>query len=153
LLSSLARARPRSEGAASRLEACARFVARGVEVVVLSDFLTPDFMQPGLEQLLRRGGRVQALQILSASELAPSSEAAPVGEGSAVLRDAESGEQRTLRLTPEARRAAEQRLADLGERLAHFCRERGVPLTRCQSGSSWRQVVLAHLRSLGPYHA
>ncbi len=153
LLACLARARPLPEGGASRLEACARFACRGVEVVVLSDFLAPDFMRAGLEQLLRRGARVQALQILSASELALSGEPASDRGGSAVLRDTESGERRNLRLTPEAWRTAEQRLADLGQRLARFCREKGVPLTRCQSGSSWRQVILAHLRSLGPYHA
>lgn len=153
LLASLAQARPRPEGAASRLEACDRFVARGVEAVVLSDFLAPDFMRSGLEQLRKRGGRVQALQILSASELALADGSAPEGGRPVLLRDAESGERRSLRLTPEARRAAEQQLSDLGQRLVHFCRESGVPLTRCHSGSSWREVMLAHLRGLGPYHA
>jgi uncharacterized protein (DUF58 family) len=143
LLARLAEMAPRASGGASRLDACGHFVQPGTSVVVLSDFLAPDFMRPGLERLLHRGGRVQAFQVLSRDELAAA------GADAAVLRDAETGERRSVHLTPATREAAARRLQDLREALAAWCRKCGIPLTACTSGAAWRDVILSHVRALG----
>jgi uncharacterized protein (DUF58 family) len=143
LLARLAELAPRASGGASCLEACGHFVEPGTTVVVLSDFLAPDFLRPGLERLLHRGGRVQAFQVESPAEVA-------VGDGGeVVLCDAESGERRSVRLTPATRDAAARRLVGLREELASFCRKSGIPLTTCASGAAWRDVILSHVRALG----
>jgi uncharacterized protein (DUF58 family) len=147
LLARLSGVEARAEGGASRLEVCARFAARGTSVVILSDFLAPDFLRPGLDQILRRGGRLHGIRILSASELGPAR------FERAVLRDLESGERRSLLLTPVARRRAARRLEQLGSELRDYFHTRGLPLTSCESRQSWREVILAHLRAVGPFHA
>jgi uncharacterized protein (DUF58 family) len=143
LLSRLAEIAPRTSGGASRLEVCGHFVEPGTSVVVLSDFLAPDFMRAGLERLLHRGGRVQAFQVLSPGEVTVD------GAGAAVLRDVETGERRTVELTPATREAAARRLETLREDLAAWCRRSGIPLTTCTSGAAWRDVILSHVRALG----
>lgn len=143
LLARLAGLEPRASGGASRLDACGHFVKPGTSVVVLSDFLAPDFMRPGLERLLHRGGRVQAFQVLSPDEVVVA------GAEAAVLRDAETGERRSVRLTPATRDAAARRLEALRNDLATWCRKSGIPLTACASGRTWRDVILSHVRALG----
>jgi uncharacterized protein (DUF58 family) len=143
LLARLAELAPRTSGGASRLDACGHFVEPGTSVVVVSDFLTPDFMRPGLERLLHRGGRVQAFQVLAPDELGvPDADAA-------VLVDVETGVRRTVRVTAAARKAARRRLDELCAALGAWCRHRGVPLTACTSDTAWRDVVLSHVRTLG----
>lgn len=143
LLARLAGIEPRTTGGASRLDVCGHFVKPGTSVVVLSDFLAPDFMRSGLERLLHRGGRIHAFQVLSADELGVD------GAGAAVLRDAETGERRSVRLTPATREAAARRLEELRAELAAWCRKTGIPLTACASGARWRDVILAHAGALG----
>jgi len=143
LLARLAEIEPRKSGGASRLDLCGHFVRPGTSVVVVSDFLAADFMRPGLERLLHRGGRIHAFQVLSPDELNVE------GAEAVVLRDAETGERRSVRLTPATREAAARRLAELREELASWCRKSGIPLTACASGVPWRDVILAHVRALG----
>jgi uncharacterized protein (DUF58 family) len=147
LLTRLAETTARSEGGASRLDVCARFATRGASVVVVSDFLAPDFLGSGLAQLLRRGSRVQALQIVSPLEV--SLAAAEY----AILRDVESGDRRHVRLTGPARAHAAASLTVLGDQLQTYCRTHGIALTQCDTDATWREVVLAHLRSLEPFRA
>jgi len=133
---------PRPGGGVSRLDACVRHLPAGASAAVVSDFLGPDFLRPGLERLASRGRAVQVFQVLSATELdLPDVERA-------LLRDVESGEVRPLRLTPDARESAALRLHGLSEQLQSYCRSRGIALTACHSGTSWRDALLAHLRAV-----
>ena len=130
----------------SRLDACTRFVRPGTSILVVSDFLAADFLSRALGQLQRRGGAVQALQIADSAEL-------EIGAWSqALLRDIETGEKRTLRLTPETRELAAGRLGELRAGLRDYCRTHGIPLTSCESDTSWREVILAHVRSVSSFH-
>jgi uncharacterized protein (DUF58 family) len=143
LLARLARTEARESGGASRLAVCAGFVKPGNSVIVLSDCLAPDFMRSGLDQLLHRGGRVHVFQLLSPAELDIS------GAETAVLRDAETGERRTLRLTGAVRDAAASKLNELRNGLESYCRKNGIRLTACASPATWRDLVLRHTRALG----
>lgn len=129
-------------GGMSRLDGCSRFATRGALVVVVSDFLAPDFLRPGLGRLLRRGARLQALHITCEADAG-----LPPAEYT-TLRDVESGATRRIRLTDAARAHAAARLRTLVDDLRAYCREHGIPLTHCDAEASWREVVLAHLRSL-----
>lgn len=132
----------RTRDGASRLEACVRHLPRGASATVVSDFLAPDFLRPGLERLASRAGAVQIFQVLSTTELAlPDMERM-------LLRDVESGELRPLRPTPAARESASLRLDGLSKRLRDYCRARGIALTACDSGTGWRDALLAHLRAV-----
>jgi uncharacterized protein (DUF58 family) len=142
LLARLAGVTVSGGGEGSRLDGCARFATRGALIMVLSDFLDPDFLRSGLAALLHRGANVQALQVISHSDAE-----LPTGDD-ALLRDIESGERRYLRLPAAAAEYAPARLRELTDRLAAYCRGHGVVLTRYAPHDAWRDVVLAHLRSL-----
>jgi len=157
LVSGLASLEPRLSGGASRLEQCARRLPPGACAIVISDFLDPQFMRIGLDQLRRRGGRVQGLQVLDPalrfpgrphSEAPPSRETAWGVGTETVLWDAESGERRTLHLTAEARDEAIANLDDLCSALRRHCLRRSIALTACPGDAAWQDVILEHLRSL-----
>jgi uncharacterized protein (DUF58 family) len=138
---------PRPGGGASRLERCTRAVPLGATAIVLSDFLASDFLAAGLSRLLARTGRVQAIRLASAGD------AALAAAGDVLLRDVESDVRVSVRLDDASRAAAASTLAALGAGLAAWCRRRGVPLTTCEAGTPWRDVVVRHARTLAAFHA
>jgi uncharacterized protein (DUF58 family) len=146
LLASLAAASPRTEGGASRLESCRPAMRPDACAIVIGDFLAPTFMREGLSALMRAGVRVQAIQVLS------SRETEMAGTGLLRLRDVETRMARDLTITDEVGARAAARLSALRGELARFCRAHAVPLTVAMTSQSWREVVLAHLRTLAPFH-
>jgi hypothetical protein len=44
-------------------------------------------------------------------------------------------------------------LASLRADLAAWCRHRNVPLTACDDGTPWPDVVVRHARTLAAHHA
>jgi len=147
ILASLAETEARPEGGGTRLEGCAALVEAGSSVIVMSDFLAPDGLRSGLDLLLLRRCHVQAIQILS-----PQETSIPV-ERTLWLRDVETGHRRRVRIDPAAHEAARRRLESHSESLRRHCRGRGIPLSQCTSTSSWRDVLLAHLRALERFRA
>lgn len=132
-------ARSAGPGAGSRLELCAQRVARRCSVVVVSDFLAPDAMRPGLLRLLRRGGRVHALQVLDGSECTVDA------RGPALLRDAESGRVLAVGDAGAAARAAARTLARQQRELRRFCRRHAIAYSACRAHEGWQDVLLRHL--------
>lgn len=129
-------------GASTRLAECSRWLGRRGSAVVLSDFLQPDALSPDLDQLLGRGGRVLAIQILS------SQECRPLPSGPVTLRDVETGRTRAVEGGWEASAAAAARLDRTRRELADHCNSRRIPLTTCTTEKSWREVLSEHLSAL-----
>ncbi len=131
---------PRRTGGGSRLQACSRELGRHVSVVVISDFLAGDLMQPGLDRLRKLGGRVHALQVLSRREIERGPQA-PV-----TLRDIESGKELFVDEDLEgSERGADQRVKHLQSALADYCRNNDIPLTSCETGQSSKAIIVEHL--------
>jgi uncharacterized protein (DUF58 family) len=148
VLAHLVELAPRPGGGASRLERCTRLVPLGATAIVVSDFLAPDFLAAGLSRLLARTARVQAIRIAAAGDAALSA-----AGGDVLLRDAESGARASVTLDDASRAAAARALAALDTGLTAWCRRRGVPLTTCEAGAPWRDVVVRHARTLAAFHA
>lgn len=131
---------PRQTGGGSRLQACSRELGRHVSVIVISDFLTSDTMQPGLDRLRKLGGRVHALRVLSRREVKLGPQI-PI-----ILRDIESGQELSVDEDPEgAEKGADQRLKHLQSALAEYCRNNAIPLTSCQTGQDSKAIIVEHL--------
>ena len=110
---------------------------------VASDFLDPRGVTAGIDLLRRRGWEVRALQPVAPADLEPPP------EGRLVLVDAETGEERSLEVTPAVRErlraAARRRLGAVAASL----RARGVPWVRIPTGDDGGGALLASLRRAG----
>jgi uncharacterized protein (DUF58 family) len=152
LLVALTKTDARRGGGATHLEACRHGVSTGSTVAVLSDFLAADFLRPGLDALVRRRAHLQLFRIRDDADTRLAQ--APEGAGPVLLRDIESGVQRSLRLDrTQGELAATRRLQALDAELDGYCRARGIPITTCDTSRSWRDAIITHLRSLPPLHA
>jgi len=146
ILRRLGRTRPRSSGGGSTLLACAPRIRQQACVIVISDFLAENGMQQGLEELLRLGGNLHAIQTLSLRECQSGD------MGLLTLQDIESGEQRVLD-APQAAERASRRLAGLQRELFRYCHRRAIPFTPCRTDQPWNGVLVSHLERLARPHA
>jgi uncharacterized protein (DUF58 family) len=144
----LADARPRFEGGDSNLEACCQRVPRRRSEVVISDFLRPDAMQPGLGRLARLGGSVHALQVISSAEYGLA-----ISDAQMPLRDVESGEQLWVDTRGQGLLSAEEQLLRQQRGLAAYCHRRRVPFTSCRAGDLWKSVLISHFSGAFARHA
>ena len=123
-------------------------MGRRRSAIVISDFLTVDAMRSGLSNILGLGGDVHALQIVSADECSVDF------SDHAVLRDIESGDE----IEVDAQHGYPQqealsRLRKLQHDLRDYCQIHNIPLTRCETGQSWKTIVIQHLTELCGGHA
>jgi uncharacterized protein (DUF58 family) len=152
LLAALKATDVRRGGGSTHLEACRHWVATGSTVAVLSDFLAADFLRPGLDALSRRRAHLQLFRVRDDADTRLTQ--APEDTGPALLRDIESGVQRSLQLDrAQGQRIASRRLQALDAELDDYCRVRSIPITTCDTSRSWRDAIIAHLRCLPPLHA
>jgi len=130
---------PVSGGGASRLAACLPHIPPGSQVLVLSDFLTPDGMLPELHRLLQTADQVRGLQILDAADTAlPAT-------GPCNLQDIESYVRLATELDEHAAQAVRERLDRWRTRLARNCHDRGIAFTSSFTSSEWKMALIAHL--------
>jgi uncharacterized protein (DUF58 family) len=110
---------------------------------VASDFLDPRGVTAGIDVLRRHGWEVRALHPVAPADLAPPP------EGRVLLVDAETGEERTVEVTPALRArfeaAAARRLGSVRASL----RARGVPWVRLPTEEGSEGAMLAALRRGG----
>jgi uncharacterized protein (DUF58 family) len=121
-------------GGATSLAAVESHVGPRDPLFVLGDFLREDALCPELARLAHGARELHAIMIGTALDRAP-----PV---SASVEDVETGERIDVRAEPSA--PAAEWLA-LQEKLRRCCRARGIVLSTCDVGESWRDVVLRHL--------
>jgi len=140
IASQLRSSSPRNSGGSSSLENCSRILRHNQHAIVISDFLKPDGMHPDLRLLRSTGREVQAMQILSADETSLH------GSGVCTLRDAESGQQMAVNL--QAGKTAHTHLYRLVKELEEFNRRSHIRFTSCNTGQTWKDVLVRHLKGM-----
>jgi uncharacterized protein (DUF58 family) len=109
-------------------------------VIVISDLLSSDDVQGGLEALRRRGHDVVVLQLLAEEEIEP-----PL-EGALNLLDAEDGSELKVTVDAGLRALYQQQLAQLLDGFEQYCRSRNIDYLRTSSAIAFEDVVLKYLR-------
>jgi len=109
--------------------------------VVLSDFLDPAGYDKGLLALVGRGFQVNAVQILSPEELAPTS------FGDLRLVDSENGAVQEVTFGKYRLNAYQQTVQNFIQRLREFCQGRGIHFFSVSSAMPLEQLLLKQLRT------
>jgi hypothetical protein len=113
--------------------------------VLVSDLLSPEGYQEGIDALLARRQDLVLLHVLSPDELDPSPEV--VGEWR--LHDVESDWPLDATITPSVVRAYRRLVDRYCQEAADFCRRRGVTYLMLRSDVSVEDVLLRTLRKAG----
>lgn len=141
ILQMLHRMTPPPSGGGSDLRGCISHIKRHSPVFVVSDFLTIDYMQEGLDALSVRGDRLHALQILSARDYQlpaePKIRFKDVESGDAITTDLGSTELKRYRMAFDAFCAS----------LSNHCLKQQIRFSRHTSDEGWKSVLVAHLRT------
>jgi uncharacterized protein (DUF58 family) len=108
--------------------------------LVLSDFLDPAGYEAGLTALVGRGFHVNAVQILSPDELAPSA------YGDLRLVDAETGAIQEVTFGKFRLKTYQQTVANFCQRIREFCTSRGIRFFSVSSATRLEDLLLKQLR-------
>jgi len=130
---------PAKSGGGSDLRSCVRHIKHRSPVFVISDFLTADGMQDGLNALSIRGDRLHALQILSSRDYQLPA------EQNVRFKDIETGESITAELNDSERKRHHMALASLSNSLANYCRKQDIRFSTHMDSENWKSVLIAHL--------
>jgi uncharacterized protein (DUF58 family) len=123
----------------------ARQLRRSGMVVILSDLLSPNGYQQGIDALLGRRQDVVLIQILAPDELVPPADL--VGEWR--LLDVEASSPLEATITPSVVRAYRRLIERYTQEAADFCRRRGVTYLLLRSDTDVEEVLLRTLRRAG----
>jgi uncharacterized protein (DUF58 family) len=108
--------------------------------VLLSDFLDAAGYESGLNALVGRGFRVNAVQILAPEELNPAA------YGDLRLIDSETGGMQEVTFGKYRLKAYQQSVQNFRQRLREFCQGRGIRFFSVSSDTSLEQLLLKQLR-------
>lgn len=111
--------------------------------ILISDLLSPEGYQDGLDALLQAGLDVVVLQVLSPQELEP------VAGGDVELEDAETGEIVQVSLTPRMLAVYRDRLDRWCADAEQACAQRGIVYARISTADLLEDVLLDRLRRTG----
>lgn len=111
--------------------------------IVLSDFLTDTHWRAGLRALRGRGQEVSIVQILSPEELHPQL------RGDWNLRDAETGAEVEVTISPRLLRRYQEELAAYTATIRDFCRRHDMAFVQLASSAAHSSDVLTTLRTVG----
>jgi uncharacterized protein (DUF58 family) len=109
--------------------------------IVLTDFLDPAGYEKGLMALVGRGFHVNAVQILSPEEIAPTT------FGDLRLVDAETGTMQEVTFGKFRLNAYQQTVQNFIQRLREFCASRGINFFSVSSATSIDDLLLKQLRT------
>lgn len=112
-------------------------------VVILSDFLYPEGYQDGLAELVGRGFDVGCIQVLDRAEIDPGV------EGDLLLRDAETGEQREVTISPGSLRRYRSDMNAYCTALREWCFAHRVNYVAAVTEMDFSDLVLRYLRRQG----
>lgn len=111
--------------------------------LLFTDLLYPDGPDRALRQLRARGHEVHVFHLISPAELSP-----PI-EGDVLLVDAESGEELSLRVDPEALAHYRGALAAWSDEMQATAQRLGAGYTRVLTSTPLEELVLRDLERLG----
>lgn len=130
---------PAISGGGSDLHSCVLHIKRRSPVFVISDFLTADSMQAGLNALSIRGDRLHALQILSSQDYQLPA------EQNVRFRDVETAQTITVELNNSERQHHHMALDSLCDSLAHYCRKQNIRFSTHIDNENWKSVLIDHM--------
>jgi uncharacterized protein (DUF58 family) len=141
ILQMLHRTTPPPSGGGSDLRSCVSRIKRHSPVFVISDFLTVDHMQGGLDALSVRGDKLHALQILSEHDYRLPAESRvrfkDIETADSIMTDLGSAVQERYRMAFDAFCAA----------LSSHCLKQRIRFSRHTSDEGWKSVLTEHLRT------
>ena len=111
--------------------------------ILISDLLSPDGYEDGLDKLLQAGLDVIVLQVLSPQELEPAE------GGDVELVDAETGEIVEVSLTPRMIAIYRERLDRWCAEAEELCAKRGISYSLVSTDTPLEALLLDHLRRVG----
>jgi uncharacterized protein (DUF58 family) len=111
--------------------------------VVLSDFLTDTDWRAGLRGLRGAGQEIAVVQILAPEELVPTL------RGDWKLRDAETGREVEVTISPRVLRRYQEEMAAHTAAIREFCRRGNMGFIQLPSSISLEDVALSALRAAG----
>lgn len=132
---------PLTNGGASELLHCLPRIPPHQPLIIISDFLVEQALQPTLRQLCATGRPLQLLQISDAQEFSH-----PADGNAVELLDVESGARRSVMLTPGLIESAHSALLELRDSLARFCGAHAIRYTGCDVEAHWKGVIMHHLK-------
>ena len=110
---------------------------------LISDLLSPNGYQDGLNALQSRGYEVGLIHLLSPDEVEP-----PVS-GDLKLVDIETGQDAEITLDPTTLNQYRERLREWQSEIANYCAGRGVHYIPVTTDLPWEQLVMQTLRIKG----
>ena len=111
--------------------------------ILISDLLSPDGYEEGIDALLQAGLDVIVLQVLSPQELDPAE------GGDVELVDAETGEIVEVSLTPRMIAIYRERLDRWCAEAEELCAKRGISYSLVSTDTPLEALLLDHLRRVG----
>jgi uncharacterized protein (DUF58 family) len=111
--------------------------------ILISDLLSPDGYEDGLDKLLQAGLDVIVIQVLSPQELEPAE------GGDVELVDAETGEIVEVSLTPRMIAIYRERLDRWCAEAEEICSRRGISYCRVSTDTPLEDLMLDQLRRVG----
>ncbi len=139
IVRSLRALRPAARGARSNLAACVRRLFGTASAFVISDFLGPADLRPGLAALRERCVLLHALQTHDPRELRLA------GPGPVELHDVETGASLTSETGPTVELAARTAQAEQVRRLRRFAASSGIAFSAWDVTQPWQRVLIDHL--------
>lgn len=134
---------PEDKGRDSLLHLCLSHIKQQASIIVISDFLQPDFMKHGLDRLGKSGHHVHAMQVLSQHETKLST------DGFLSIADIETGETMTIEATAKTHALAEYRLHQQTKELQSYCSAHRINYSFSSTHQQWKDILLKHISNLG----
>lgn len=147
LLRDLRGLKPLSTGGASDLAACAPRLPPRNPVMVISDLLAGEDLQPALRRLAATGRDLRLLHLIDAGDTL-----LPTAGAVLELRDIESGAHRAVAADDASLAAARRTFTQWREALPPYCAAHDIRYTPCDTALPWKDVLLRHLKGLQPRH-
>ena len=110
---------------------------------VVSDLMSPNGFQEGVNALLGKGYEVGLIQVLSPDEVVP-----PIG-GDLRLVDVETGHAQEVSVDGGMRELYLKRFSEWRTSIQAECVKRGVHYVTVETSEAWEKVILQSLRRLG----
>ena len=110
---------------------------------VISDLMSPNGFQEGVNALLGKGYEVGLIQVLSPDEVVP-----PIG-GDLRLVDVETGRAQEVSVDGGMRDLYLKRFSEWRDGIQAECVRRGVHFVTIETSEAWEKVILQSLRRLG----
>ena len=133
---------PKDKGGNSLLHACLSHIKQQASIIVISDFLQPDFMKHGLDKLSKSGHHLHAVQVLSEYESQLSA------DGLLILADIETGATMTIESTAQTHALAEHWLHQQSRELQSYCSEHRINYSFSSTHQHWKDILITHISNL-----